>query len=83
MLCATRLFSIEWIDAMPSAQMPIVTAGSPVVWSIVEGSAELQGPEGRALRLRMGDTALMPALLEGWTARFVDRSTVLRTFLPG
>lgn len=81
-LCATPVFVIEWIDAMPATQLPIMPSGSPVIWSVVEGSAELRGPDGRALRLRIGDTALMPAALDGWTGRFADRSTILRTSIP-
>ena len=81
-LCSTEYFSIDWVDAMPSAHIPIETAGRPMIWSVVGGSAELRGPQGKALRLRIGDTALMPAVLDGWTATFVDRSTVLRTVVP-
>jgi mannose-6-phosphate isomerase len=81
-LCATDFFSLEWVDAMPGARMPVDAGGRPVIWCVVGGSAELRGPHGRALRLRTGDTALLPAALEGWTAEFTDRATVLRTSLP-
>ncbi len=82
MLCATPMFAIEWIDAMPRTELQISTSGSPVVWSVVEGGADLKGPDGRALRLKVGDTALMPAALDGWFGRFADRTTILRTSIP-
>lgn len=81
-LCQTPLFSLEWIDGMPNSQLAIACNGLPLVWSVVEGSAELRGPDGRALRLRTGDTALLPATLTGWTARIVDRTTLLQTAIP-
>ncbi|MDZ4755950.1 MAG: type I phosphomannose isomerase catalytic subunit [Phycisphaerae bacterium] len=81
-LCRTPVFAIEWIDAAPSSHLDIVSDGGPAVWSLVEGTAQLEGPAGEALRLRTGDTALIPARLEGWSARFPDRATLLRTTLP-
>lgn len=82
MLCSTDYFAIEWIDAMPAARMTISTDRQPVIWCVIGGSADLCGPRGERLRLRIGDTALVPAALEGWTAAFPDRSTILRTTMP-
>ena len=62
--------------------MPIVTNGAPVVWCVTDGEADLMGPDGRALRLRMGDTALMPARLSEWTAQFPYRASILRVTVP-
>jgi len=82
LLCRTPVFTIEWIDAAPASRLAIVSDGGPAVWSLVEGTAQLTGSAGEALRLRTGDTALIPAQLDGWSARFPDGATLLRTTLP-
>ncbi len=81
-LCRTPFFEVEWIDVSPNATLPVVTNDVPVVWSVLEGSAELAGPNGRALRIRHGDTVLMPARLQRWSARFPEPAAVLRSTLP-
>lgn len=81
-LCSTAFFAVDWIDAMPGSQIAIETGHRPVIWCVVGGSAELRGSGGEALRLRTGDTALLPASLEGWSASCVDRASILRTTLP-
>jgi mannose-6-phosphate isomerase len=81
-LCATEYFVLEWVDAMPQTKLDIHTDQRPMVWCVIDGSVGLRGPAGRALRLRLGDTVLLPAALEGWSAEFPDRTTVLRTTIP-
>jgi mannose-6-phosphate isomerase len=82
-MCSTPLFEIESIEASPDARLEIVSDGGASVWSVVEGSAQLAGPSGGALRLRIGDTVLLPAALAGWRASFTEPSTILRTTVPG
>jgi mannose-6-phosphate isomerase len=81
-LTMTPLFGVEWLDALPGAILPVVTDSMPVIWTILSGAAALHGPDGRGRRLTIGDTALMPARLDGWTATFDAASTLLRTTLP-
>jgi len=81
-LCRTKFFAIESIELRPAAELSIVTDGAPVIWCVTEGEADLMGPDGRALRLRTGDTALMPARLQRWIARFPERTSLLRVTVP-
>ncbi|MBL9148017.1 MAG: class I mannose-6-phosphate isomerase [Phycisphaerae bacterium] len=81
-LAKTKFFTVESIDARGGSELPIVTNGGPVIWCLPTGEAALHGPSGEALRLRHGDTALMPASLRGWIAQFPVSSTLLRITVP-
>ncbi len=81
-LCATAFFAIEWADVMPSAHLPLGGSSMPEILAVVEGSLELRGPDGGSLRAIAGDTLLLPASLDRWSAEAVERSTLLRTTLP-
>lgn len=81
-LARTKHFDVDSVEARPSTEMPIVTNGAPVVWCVTEGEADLHGPAGEALRLKQGDTTLMPARLDRWTARFPVVTHVLHMRVP-
>lgn len=78
-LCRTPAFSIERIDAPAGAALPLVTQRVPVIWTLLEGAVELEGPGGSGCPLAKGDTVLLPAMIERWTARFTARTAFLRT----
>jgi hypothetical protein len=78
-LCRTPAFSIERIDATRGSTLPLVTNGVPVIWTLLSGSARLEGPSDSSCPLATGDTVLLPAMIEGWTARFAENTSFLRT----
>jgi mannose-6-phosphate isomerase len=81
-LCTTGYFAMEWVDAMPGAHLSLGATGMPEILALVEGSLGLRGPDGGSLRIVAGDTLLLPASLDRWSAEPLERSTILRTTLP-
>jgi mannose-6-phosphate isomerase len=81
-LCSTAFFAIEWIDARPGARLQLGGTGMPEIFAVVEGSVGLTGPAAGSLRAEVGDTLLLPAALDRWSAEAIERTTILRTTLP-
>ena len=75
-------FEIEVIRVEASGNLGIVTNGMPIIWMLIEGSAEIESDETASIPLRKGDTVLHPAGLENVHARFPEQSMLLQILLP-
>ena len=75
-------FEIESIRVEASGKLGIVTNGMPIIWMLIEGSAEIESDETVSIPLRRGDTVLHPAGLENVHAHFSEQSMLLQIVLP-
>jgi mannose-6-phosphate isomerase len=80
-LTETEYFVIERVEALETAELPVVTDDMPVVWMVVAGAGRLRGG-GEDIALAPGVTALMPAALTDGVAMLEKGCALLEITLP-
>jgi mannose-6-phosphate isomerase len=81
-LCRTNYFTIERLEILRPATLPISNSGEPVVWMFLHGDGAIQSPGADDVPLSPGTTLLLPANIREAHARFQGPSTLLRITLP-
>jgi len=85
-LVTTEFFSIERLEAIAKTSLDIVPSNQPMVWMVLQGSADIHSPfapdDERHVPLRAGSTVLVPAALREATIEFAPETVALRITLP-
>jgi len=78
LLCRSRAFTIESVEAEQDAELPLVTDGVPVVFMAIRGEGlAFLGGDG-TLEFARGETAVIPAATRGWSLRMPRGTEVIR-----
>ncbi len=76
-LCRSKFFTVEWLDALETTDIPLYATGVPEVWMTVSG-----GTQWRSVNDLMfatdGATVLRPARVEPGSVRLTKGASVLR-----
>ena len=83
LLAACRLFALERIALAAGEEVALSAADSPQAITCLRGAAELRAePAPDRVAVRLGDTAVLPALVPAALLRATTPAVVLRAWVP-